>query len=420
MPTPTSSGPWNFVSNAGRTHTDALLGGTKWGYGEPGVAATVTYSIPDQVSHWDPQYYGGEPDARDALSDGQRTAFEAALQPWADVANIDFVETADSRMAVGDIRVAMTELDSAPAHAYSPGPYPEAGDIWLNASAPSNENPSPGNFGFFTLVHEIGHAVGLKHPFENGATLPPDEDNRQFTIMAHEPHPTATVEASGPMLYDIAAAQYLYGPNMSFHRGDDVYRMSASQEQVRTLWDAGGTDMIDASNQRHAVSVDLEAGRFSSVGVRNNGQPAIDNLAIAYGAVIENASGGTGDDRLTGNDAPNRLMGNAGDDVLYGNGGDDVLIGGAGDDWFSGGGGTDNFVFDSLDFGSDVIVDFLPGATSDETLDFRNLGLDASDVSVTNVNGGDDSQITVDESSGDIVLLGVQSSQLTGDDILLA
>ncbi|WP_162912903.1 M10 family metallopeptidase C-terminal domain-containing protein [Rhodospirillaceae bacterium SYSU D60014] len=387
-------------------HTDALLEGTKWGYDTPGDtlgdATTITYSFPDRVSAWDPLYYGGEPNAGYALSDSQRSAFKDALQSWADVADIDFAETADSQTSVGDIRAAMTEFESAPAHAYAPGPHPEAGDIWLNVSAPSNENTAPGDFGFFTLVHEIGHAIGLKHPFENGTILPPEEDSRQFTIMSHDPHPTATTEASGPMLYDIAAAQYLYGPNRSFHAGDDVYRLSASREQVHTIWDAGGTDGIDASNQRLAVSVDLEAGHFSSIGVRSDGQPAIDNLAIAYGVTIENAFGGTGDDRIIGNDAANRLSGNAGDDVLIG------------------GGGTDSFIFDSLDFGNDVIEDFQPGVTSDETLDFRGLGLSASDVTLTDANGTGDSQITVDESSDSIVLLGVQSSEIKGDDILLA
>lgn len=49
------------------------------------------------------------------------------------------------------------------------------------------------------------------------------------------------------------------------------------------------------------------------------------NVSIAKGVVIENATGGSGDDELIGNEAGNRLKGGAGSDRLTGGAGADVF-----------------------------------------------------------------------------------------------
>ena len=46
-----------------------------------------------------------------------------------------------------------------------------AGDIYIGLD-PQNGAVAPGGFGYATLLHEIGHAIGLKHPFEGALTLP--------------------------------------------------------------------------------------------------------------------------------------------------------------------------------------------------------------------------------------------------------
>ena len=56
------------------------------------------------------------------------------------------------------------------------------------------------------------------------------------------------------------------------------------------------------------------------------------NLSIAFGVTIENATGGSGHDKLTGNTVANVLKGNSGNDTLSGGDGNVVLNGGSGSD----------------------------------------------------------------------------------------
>lgn len=63
---------------------------------------------------------------------------------------------------------------------------------------------TPGGTGHLTLLHEIGHALGLKHPHEAG--LIGAENSDQFTVMSYSRNPDWVGRLpSTYMLYDIAA-----------------------------------------------------------------------------------------------------------------------------------------------------------------------------------------------------------------------
>ncbi len=128
------------------------------------------------------------------------------------------------------------------------------------------------------------------------------------------------------MLYDIAAVQYLYGANNSYNTGDDSYQF-ATNGGILTIWDAAGSDTFDFSNQPHAVDVSLLAGEFSSVGyLGGEARSAINNIAIAFDVVIENAIGSDYADTIVGNSADNVITGGLGDDRLFGEGGSDIAV----------------------------------------------------------------------------------------------
>lgn len=337
---------------------DALIGGQQWGPLGDGI--TLTYSIPQGSAFWLSDYQGDEPSSWGALNDAESGYFRQALAAWSDIADIHFIEVPDAE-TYGEIRVAfsqvVTDSKSASGWAYLPGNGEEAGDIWLDRN--SGDGYAPHTQGYTTLLHEIGHALGLGHPFEpnddNGAILTDSQNSSQYTLMSYTDYDnignTFTRTGTGsyswipvqpvkPMLYDIQAIQYLYGKNMETAAGDDIYSFSNSHAEFGAIWDAGGNDTFDLSNQSFAVTVTLTPGEFSSIGVRevwdsDRGvalENAVDNIAIAYDVCIENVIGGSGDDHLTGNEYINQLTGGRGNDTFIGGAGNDRLIGGTGSD----------------------------------------------------------------------------------------
>lgn len=338
----------------GNNSIDALLAGDsfRWNYNAAvGTGVTLTYSFMSSL----PSYYGAAREANGfaATNAAQRTAIQSALALYAEVANITFNFAANGS---GMLQFGQTLMSPGVAayayYAYNPSYDQRGGDVWLGSNVSANANPTVGSYGFLTVVHEIGHALGLKHPGNynaggggtTGPYLPSATDNVKYTVMSYYGGSGGANNPQTLMLYDIMAIQYLYGVNTSTRSGNSTYSWSLNQNFVQTIWDGGGTDTIDASNQTRRSIINLNAGTFSSIGA-NGASNATDNLAIAYNVVIENAFGGAGNDLITGNAANNVLEGNAGADVLTGGNGDDTLNGGTGNDSLSGGAGTDTAVF---------------------------------------------------------------------------
>jgi len=154
---------------------------------------------------------------------------------------------------------------------------------------------------------------------------------------------------SGPMIDDIAAIQYIYGANTSFNAGNTTYRWQRGEKILETIWDGGGIDTIDWSNQGADARIDLNDGKWSELGPAYDPDTTNDRnplekrtLAIAYDADIENANGGSGQDVIIGNGLTNNLRGFGGDDDIY--------LKGGGADRVDAGGGNDMVVAYNLNF----------------------------------------------------------------------
>ncbi|MBP2316228.1 FG-GAP-like repeat-containing protein, partial [Azospirillum soli] len=342
--------PASTAVNSGSSNIDALLAGSeyRWNYGSAmGTAASITYSFCATT----PSYYSSGAWERQgflALGTTQKQAVRDALSYYSEVANLTFTEVSDAGGG-GQMRFGLANLPSSVgAWAYYPNQGNVSGDVWFNRLAGFSDM-SKGSYGFQTAMHEIGHGLGLKHPGNynaggggtSGPYLPSSTDNLRYTVMSYYIDQTQNLRPQTLQLYDIAAIQYLYGANTSTRGGNTTYSWTTNQEFVNTIWDGGGTDTIDASNQARRSIINLTPGSFSSVGRQGINTDANSNLAIAYNCTIENALSGSGDDVLWGNDTGNTLDGGGGGDFLYGGNGDDTLIGGAGNDTIDGGAGTD-------------------------------------------------------------------------------
>ena len=359
MPSPTTSSATTSVPQSATQTINALIEGIKWG-GATGTGVVLSYSFPWTTNPTATFADAGggtysetnEPGAAEkyGLTATQQAGVRDGLSAWANVANLTFNEVVDSSTSVGDIRIAFSSAVSSGSwgHAYSPNSaVPAGGDVWLNTTSSSASTGSwtIGSYNVKSITHELGHALGLKHPFEDAVQLSAPLDSWLYTTMSYTNAPKNIwyasngvgfyVPPSTPMLLDIQAMQYLYGANTTYNTGNTSYTFDPSTPFFKCLWDAGGVDTISVSNFSLGCTIDLRQGYFSKISIQSfftGTYDGTDNLSIAYGAVIENATGGTGNDTLRGNDADNVLDGGSGNDILYGEAGNDTLTGGSGTD----------------------------------------------------------------------------------------
>jgi serralysin len=426
-----------------------LIGGEAgWG-GVLGAATTVTYAFRSNQPATMPTDTAGF----SRFNEAQIVQVELALSGWSDAANITFVRVGsgtsgeaafsdEASMLFGNY--ASGEAGSV-AFAYYPGSRSStsrSGDVWLNNSFDYNAAPFVGGYGGLTIVHEIGHAIGLAHPSDYDAagdvTLTYSqhasyyEDSRQYTVMSYFGGFNTGANLPGysaaPLLDDIAAAQAEYGANMTTRTGNTIYGFNSNAGRPWYLltsnatkaqfavWDAGGNDTFDFSGYSSNQVIELRQGFFSDVG-GNRG-----NVAIAKGADIENAIGGSGSDSITGNALNNRLEGGLGNDSVLGASGNDTIIDMSGSNYLRGDEGNDSLVSgtgsDDLNgnMGNDTISG---GGGNDSVLGGKDNDLIFGDTGDDLVNGNLGSD-TCDGGAGNDTVRGGQAEDIisgqAGDD----
>lgn len=194
----------------------------------------------------------------------------------------------------------------------------------------------------------------------------------------------------------------LYGQD-----GDDVLAGGQADAGGRNqLWGGNGSDTASYVEISQAVFVDLRAqtGRIAGV--------LVDTMNL-----IENVTGGSGNDTLVGSTVDNVLRGGSGNDVLYGLDGNDVLFAGpsfgSGRNQLWGGEGVDTAAYERA--GAVVRVDLRAQAG------YLGGVLNATMNSIENATGGSNNDVLIGRDGlnflrgldGNDVLYG-----LVGDDVL--
>lgn len=378
----------------------------------PGATLTISYAFESAQSGEFLRPYTGWA----AWTADEKAAVRKALDEYESVINVRFVEVAagasDPVIAFGRVDVASVAEtwwalwlgpDAAGQQAIKRW---DAGVVFDNSRDLTDPNAQ------WLILHEIGHALLMKHTGEYDTTgkltppphLPAGEDNRDHTVMSYIREDGAAV-ALQLQVYDIAALQARWGANTTEAGGDNVYALGA-EAGIVALWDTGGVDRIDASAATGPAQIDLAEGAFSQL----DGQSRV---SIAWGVLIEDATGSAFGDRIAGNALDNRLLGGAGGDTIEGGAGLNFLRGEEGDDVIVGGAGFDdahgNMGDDTVHGGAGD--DWVVGGKDKDWL----FGDDGHDLVYGNL--GDD---TAEGGAGNDVVLGGQGNDVVrggdGDD----
>jgi hypothetical protein len=414
-------------------NTLALLVDARWTttFEGPIPATTIPYAFPAQASDYTsgtnypgPQYLTGFAQ----LTADQMAASKTSFDLVESYTNLVFVPAASGFASDAAIRVSQTGYIDPQVGAASWGSFPyyggaAAGDLFLgsNGGVPSQFF---GTDGFNTIMHELGHTLGLKHghdPSPNG-TLAPQYNDNEFSVMTYASYLGANTSGateawlgSSPqsyMMFDIAALQALYGANFSKvgSRATYTWDNATGQEFINgrnapdtgvtsthkifsTVWTAGAVTTYDLSNFSDNQVDDLRPGHWltfshAQIADLNNqaatGSPQFQAQGNVYNSLLYHGNTdseittlitGIGNDTLIGNDLDNVLNAGAGNDSIVAGTGDDIMIGGAGADsiYFHFGNGI-------ISSGHDILRDTPANLNGDQVWGFGSGFTSAVDI----------------------------------------
>ena len=300
-----------------------LRDGKGWQLNTAGTPATLTYSFFTQA----PANGGEGGSGFAAFTEQQKQTIRDIFYVLQNQTGLAFAEVAGD---AAQIRFGINQQANTRGYSFIPDEFKgdaRAGDVWIDQETAAVMKP--GQEGYYVLLHELAHALGLKHPLAesdtSGATVLLNAfSSVNSTVMLDVS--ASSVGGSWPTWFgsfDLQALRYLYGTR-DYASGNDAYTMYDSSNNM-TIVDDGGVDTLDASGVSVSVSIDLRGGKSSSIGMDTDGTSKFNNVAIAAGSLIENVVGSPYDDVIIGNPQNNLISFMGGNDIVDGQAGIDTV-----------------------------------------------------------------------------------------------
>ena len=304
--------------------SSTLLRGYKgWQSNGTGSPTTITYSFLNQS----PTSGGEGGTGFSAFTSAQQQTVRDLFYVLQNQTGLAFAEVAGDS---GQIRLGVNQQTNTRGYSFIPDEFKgdaRGGDVWIDQETAAVMNP--GQEGYYVLLHELAHALGLQHPLTEADTSGANVLLNSFTSITNTVMldvSAATLGGSWPTWFgsfDIQALRYLYGTR-TYGSASDLYSVKDATNNM-TIIDDGGIDTLDASTVSVSVNIDLRSGKSSSIGMDTDGTSKFNNIAIASGSLIENVVGSIYDDVIIGNPQNNLITFMGGNDIVDGQAGIDTI-----------------------------------------------------------------------------------------------
>lgn len=366
---------WHDVGAVATVSGDSISPTVK---GISGARTTLYYSFLDGTEN---HLSADDKTGFKAMDDGQKTAVVSALSYLSSLVNLEFKPQDETHGA--DMAFGTNQQSNSAGYAKYPlgnGNNPSAvlldnADAQGQATNTADQLQDTTSYAWYTLLHEVGHALGLKHPGPYnagggkapGPYLPKAIDNRGTTVMSYNDaagslkvkvsktdkgysYASTGMAPSSYKVLDIQALQYLYGANTTTQAQDIT--VSDGYDLYKTVWAPKGVK-LDASGTTRTNVIDLRAGSYSSVAIRTASDQAAplktslqsqgvseaqaqaiandvvnktfkgklfdgkNTLGLAWGSSYAEVKGGTANDRFYASTYSSSVYGGDGVDTLF-------------------------------------------------------------------------------------------------------